>query len=294
MSFSRRGLPAALLLLSLTMGCGGTGGGGGGPAASDDTISSRVVDYFGKAVSTPGVTFKVTKIEPAEVPGFKKGHLEAALGQQKQDVPFYVSNDGRYLFRSDAIDLTMDPFQAVMQKIKLDGAPSRGPADAKVTVVEFSDFECPFCARAWEIFEKEVYPQYGDKVRFVFKQMPLTQIHPFSEDAAVASMCALQQGNDQFWKLYNGLFAAQNEITKENLPAKVEQIATAAGLDVPKLKDCLASRKSLDAVRADQQEAAAVGVNSTPTFFVNGRRVQGAQDANAFKQALDQALGAKS
>jgi len=294
MLFSRRGLPAVLLLLPLAIGCGGTGGGGGGPAASDDTISSRVVDYFGKAVSTPGVTFKITKIEPAEIPGWKKGHLEAALGEQKQDVPFYVSNDGRYLFRSDVVDLTIDPFQAVMQKIKLDGAPSRGPADAKVTVVEFSDFECPFCARAWEIFEKEVYPQYGDKVRFVFKQMPLTQIHPFSEDAAVASMCALQQGNDQFWKLYNGLFAAQNELTKENLPAKVEEIATAAGLDVPKLKDCLASRKSIDAVRADQQEAAAVGVNSTPTFFVNGRRVQGAQDANAFKQALDQALGAKS
>jgi protein-disulfide isomerase len=291
MLFSRRGLPAALLLLSLAMGCGG---GGGGPAASDDTISTRVVDYFGKAVSTPGVTFKVTKIEPAEIPGWKKGHLEAALGEQKQDVPFYVSNDGRYLFRSDAIDLTIDPFQAVMQKIKLDGAPSRGPADAKVTVVEFSDFECPFCARAWEIFEKEVYPQYGDKVRFVFKQMPLTQIHPFSEDAAVASMCALQQGNDQFWKLYNGLFAKQGELTKENLPAKVEEIATAAGLDVPKLKECLASRKSIDAVKADQQEAAAIGVNSTPTFFVNGRRVQGAQDANAFKQALDQALGAKS
>ena len=293
MSFSRRGLPAALLLLSLTMGCGGTGGGGGGPAASDDTISSRVVDYFGKAVSTPGVTFKVTKIEPAEMPGWKKGHLEAALGEQKQDVPFYVSNDGRYLFRSDAIDLTIDPFQAVMQKIKLDGAPSRGPADAKVTVVEFSDFECPFCARAWEIFEKQVYPQYADKVRFVFKQMPLTQIHPFAEDAAVAAMCALQQGNDQFWKLYEGLFAQQGEITKENLPAKVEEIATAAGLDVPKLKDCMQGRKSLDAVKADQAEAAAVGVSGTPTFFVNGRRVQGA-DANAFKQAIDQALAAKS
>ena len=293
MLFSRRGVPAALLLLSLGIGCGGAGGGGGGQAASDDAISNKVVEYFGKAVSTPGVTFKVTKIEPAEVPGFKKGHLEAALGQQKQDVPFYVSNDGRYLFRSDAIDLTMDPFQAVMQKIKLDGAPTRGPADAKVTVVEFSDFECPYCGQAWEIFEKQVYPQYADKVRFVFKQMPLTQIHPFAEDAAVAAMCALQQGNDQFWKLYEGLFAQQGEITKENLPAKVEEIATAAGLDVPKLKDCMQGRKSLDAVKADQAEAAAVGVSGTPTFFVNGRRVQGA-DANAFKQAIDQALAAKS
>src|SRR5262245_13008275 len=292
MLFSPRAIPVAVLLVSLTIGCGGSTG-GAGPAASDETISTRVVEYFGKAVSTPGVTFKVTKLEPAEMPGWRKGHLEAALGEQKQDVPFYVSNDGRYLFRSDAIDLTIDPFQAVMQKIKLDGAPSRGPADAKVTVVEFSDFECPFCAQAWETFEKQVYPQYGDKVRFVFKQMPLTQIHPFAEDAAVASMCALQQGNEQFWKVYNALFAKQNEITKENLPAKVEEIATAAGLDVPKLKDCMQGRKSLDAVKADQAEAAAVGVGGTPTFFVNGRRVQGA-DANAFKQAIDQALGAKS
>ncbi len=293
MLFYHRAVPVAVLLLSLTIGCGG-GTGGGGPAASDETISTRVVDYFGKAVSTPGVTFKVTKIEPAEIAGWRKGHLEAALGEQKQDVPFYISNDGRYLFRSDAIDLTVDPFQAVMQKIKLDGAPSRGPADAKVTVVEFSDFECPYCAQAWEIFEKQVYPQYGDKVRFVFKQMPLTQIHPFSEDAAVASMCALQQGNEQFWKLYNGLFAKQGELSKENLPAKVEEIATAAGLDVPKLKECLAEHKTLDAVKADQAEAAAVGVNGTPTFFVNGRRVQNTQDANAFKQAIDQALGGKS
>src|SRR5262249_33213810 len=254
----------------------------------DDASSNRVVEYFGKAVNTPGVTFKVTKIEPAEIPGFKKGHLEAALGEQKQDVPFYVSNDGRYLFRSDAIDLTIDPFQAVMQKIKLDGAPSRGPKDAKVTVVEFSDFECPFCEQAWEIFEKQVYPQYGDKVRFLFKQMPLTQTHPFSEDAAVAAMCALQQGNDQFWALYNGLFARQDELSKEPLPAKVEEIGAAAGLDVPKLKECLAGRKALDAVKADQQEAAAVGVNATPTFFVNGRRVPNTQDANAFKQAIDQ------
>jgi protein-disulfide isomerase len=241
-------------------------------------------------VTTPGVTFKVTKIEPAEMPGWRKGHLEAALGEQKQDVLFYVSDDGRYLFRGEAVDLTLDPFMALMQKMKLDGEPSRGPADAKVTVVEYSDFQCPYCGRAWEIFEKEVYPQYKDKVRFVFKQMPLTQIHPWAEDAAVATECAHQQGNDQFWKLYDGLFSQQAQITKENLPAKAEEIATAGGLDVPRLRDCLAGRKTLDAVKTDQAEAAAVGVNSTPTFFVNGRRVQGAQDAAAFKQAIDQAL----
>ncbi len=285
MRFGHGSSPAALLAVMLAASCGGGGG-----RANDETIGQRVVEYFGKAVTTPGVTFKVIKLEPAEMPGWRKGHLEAALGEQKQDVLVYVSDDGRYLFRGEAIDLTVDPFVALMQKIKLDGEPSRGPADAKVTVVEYSDFQCPYCGRAWEIFEKEVYPQYKDKVRFVFKQMPLTQIHPWAEDAAVATECALQQGNDQFWKLYDGLFSQQGQISKETLPAKVEELATAGGLDTPRLKDCLAGRKTLDAVKADQAEAASVGVNSTPTFFVNGRRVQGAQSAEEFKQAIDQAL----
>jgi protein-disulfide isomerase len=277
---------SVVLAVVLAAGCGGQSR----APASDDAINQHVVDYFGKAVSTPGVAFKVTKIEPAEIPGWRKGHLEASLGDQKQDILFYVTDDGRYLFRGEAIDLTVDPFVALMNKIKLTGAPSRGPADAKVTVVEYSDFQCPYCGQAWEIFEKEVYPQYKDKVRFVFKQMPLTQIHPWAEDAAVASACALEQGNDQFWKMYDGLFGQQAQITKDNLPAKVEEIATAAGLDVPRLKECLAGRKTIDAVKADQTEAASVGVNGTPTFFINGRRIQNTQDASAFKQALDQAL----
>jgi protein-disulfide isomerase len=277
---------SVVLAIVLAAGCGGQSR----APASDEAINQHVVEYFGKAVSTPGVAFKVTKIEPAEMPGWRKGHLEASLGDQKQDVLFYVTDDGRYLFRGEAIDLTVDPFVALMNKIKLTGAPSRGPADAKVTVVEYSDFQCPYCGQAWEIFEKEVYPQYKDKVRFVFKQMPLTQIHPWAEDAAVASACALEQGNDQFWKMYDGLFGQQAQITKDNLPAKVEEIATAAGLDVPRLKECLAGRKTIDAVKADQTEAASLGVNGTPTFFINGRRVQNTQDASAFKQALDQAL----
>ena len=144
---------SVVLAVVLAAGCGGQSR----APASDDAINQHVVDYFGKAVSTPGVAFKVTKIEPAEMPGWRKGHLEASLGDQKQDILFYVTDDGRYLFRGEAIDLTVDPFVALMNKIKLTGAPSRGPADAKVTVVEYSDFQCPYCGQAWEIFEKEVY-----------------------------------------------------------------------------------------------------------------------------------------
>lgn len=288
---------AAVVVLSLfTLACGGGGGGGEkaaqAPAASDEAINQRVVDYFKKAVSQPGLEFTITEIKDSDIPGWRKGNLQASLGDQKQDVGFFITRDGRYLFRGEAIDLTVDPFVALMNEIDLKNQPVRGPADAKVTIVEYSDFECPFCGKAYDTFEKEVIGQYGDKVKFVFKNLPLTQIHPWAEDAAIATECAYLQGNDQHWLVYDGLFSQQANINKDNLLAKVEEIATASGgkIDAAKLKECLTSKQTLDAVKADMAEAAEVGVTSTPAFIINGRRLNGAQTADAFKQAIDQAL----
>jgi protein-disulfide isomerase len=292
-------ISAVAVLLLCTVACGGGSGGGEkaaqAPAATDETINQRVVDYFKKAVSQPGLEFKVTKLEDADIPGWRKGNLQATLGEQKQDVAFFITRDGRYLFRGEAIDLTVDPFVALMNEIDLKDQPVRGPADAKVTIVEYSDFECPFCGKAYDTFEKEVIGQYGDKVKFVFKNLPLTQIHPWAEDAAVATECAFLQGNDQHWIVYNGLFSQQGSINKDNLPAKVEEIANASGgkIDVAKLKECLASKQTLEAVKKDMAEAQEVGVTSTPAFIINGRRLNGAQEAAAFKQAIDQALAAE-
>lgn len=284
-SVCRLAAVAAVLVLAA---CGGTGG----PTASDETISQRVVDYFQKTVTTPGLTFKVAKIEDSEIPGWRKGSLEASLGQQTQNVAFYVSRDGKHLIRGEAVDLTVDPLKQVMSKIALDNQPERGPKDAKVLIVEYSDFQCPFCARVYTTLE-EVLKEYGDKVRFVFKNFPLSSIHPWAEDGALASECAFQQGNDAHWAMYNGLFSKQADITKENLKEKASEIATGAGMDVAKLQTCLDNKQALDAVKADETEATALGVNSTPTFFINGRRLSGAQGPESFKQLIDQELGAK-
>jgi protein-disulfide isomerase len=285
-----------VFLRSLTIACAllafasCSSGPGGGPAASDQAISQHVVDYFDKTVTTPGVTFKVTKIEDAELPGWRKGNLEASLGQQSQNVPFHVSRDGRYMFRGDLVDLSIDPLKEIASKISLEQQPERGPRDAKVTIVEYSDFQCPFCARVYFTLENEVLKDYADRVRFVFKQFPLTSIHPWAEDAAVASECAFQQGNDKFWAMYGGLFMRQPEITKENLKEKASDVARDSGIDVAKFQECLDGRRTLDAVKADLSEATSLGINSTPTFFINGRRMAGAPDAAGFKQMIDQAL----
>src|SRR2546427_3653836 len=171
--------------------------------------------------------------------------------------------------------------------------PERGRKDAKVTIVEYSDFQCPFCARVYATLENDVLKDYGDKVRFVFKNFPLTSIHPWAGDAALASECAFQQGNDKFWAMYNGLFSKQSDITRENLKDRAGDIARDARLDVARFQECFDGKKAQDAVDADVHEAAALGVNSTPTFFVNGRRLSGALAPADLKQAIDRELGAK-
>jgi protein-disulfide isomerase len=285
----RLSLLAALAVI--VAACAGSGTDSSGPAASDESISEKVVGYFQKTVTTPGLTFKVTKIEDSDIPGYRKGNLQVALGQQTQDVAFYVSRDGHHLFRGEAVDLTVDPLKQTMDKIALDGQPSRGPADAKVTIVEYSDFQCPFCSRVYDTLENQVLKDYGDKVRFVFKNFPLKSIHPWAEAGAIASECAFQQSNDGFWAMYNGLFKEQGQITADNLKEKATEIAKNAGLDTGKFEQCFDGKQTADAVKADETEATALGVNSTPTFFVNGRRLSGAQTAESFKQLIDQELG---
>ena len=203
-----------------------------------------------------------------------------------------MTADGHYAFRGDLIDLTVDPLAQIMSKISFDNQPERGPKDAKVTIVEYSDFQCPFCARVYATLENDVLKDYGDKVRIVFKNFPLTSIHPWAGDAALASECAFQQGNDKFWAMYNGLFSKQSDITRENLKDRAGDIARDARLDVARFQECFDGKKAQDAVDADVHEAAALGVNSTPTFFVNGRRLSGALAPADLKQAIDGALGA--
>jgi protein-disulfide isomerase len=282
-------LRAALVVAAFCLPIGGCGG--AAPSASDETVSQRVIDHFQKTVSTPGLTFKVTKLEDGAIPGWRKGNLEVSLGQQVQSVAFHVTRDGKFLFRGDPVDLSVDPLSDVMRKIDLTNQPARGPADAKVVVVEYSDFQCPFCARVYTMVESQLMKEYGDRIRFVFKNYPLSSIHPWAEDGAIASECAFAQGNDAFWKMYDGLFAEQAQITKDNLNAKASEIAKNAGIDVAAFQACLEGRQTLSAVKADEKEAEGLGVNSTPTFFVNGRRLAGAQSYENFKQLLDQALG---
>jgi protein-disulfide isomerase len=259
--------------------------------AEKKQIDERVQTYFKKVANLPpNVTLKVVDIKPAELSGVLTANIEASNGTNTQKVPVVVSRDGHYFIQGQLIDLSVDPLKTVMDKINLKDQPMRGNPEAKVTIVEYSDFQCPYCSRAYATIENQVLKDYGDKVRLVYKNFPLANIHPWAESGALAAACARKQSAAGFWKMYDSLFQNQQAISPENVKEKAEGVIKAAGLDVAAFDACFDGKTALDSVKADEDEATALGVRSTPAFFINGRKLEGAVPYENFKAVLDQAL----
>jgi protein-disulfide isomerase len=219
------------------------------------------------------------------VKGLKEGTLE--VGGRK--VPFVMSADGRYAVFAGLEDVTSDPSKAVMEKISLKGEPFKGGANAKVTIVEYSDFQCPFCTRGYATIENEVLKTYGDKVKFYYKHFPLA-FHKWAEAGAIGAECAKDQKADAYWKIYSGLFDQQQQITPENVKEKSLAMIEGTGIDKKKWEECFDGKKTADRVKAQMAEGQSVGVSGTPGFIINGRLVSGAQPFATFKAIIDDEL----
>ncbi len=170
--------------------------------------------------------------------------------------------------------------QPTRYDIPTEGYPSLGPADAPITIVEFSDFQCPFCRRFHDETYQALLDAYPGQIRFVYRNLPLTSIHPNAMDAAVASLCA----NDQnaYWDYHGKLFSSET-LGRDTYV----QYATDLGLDVESFTACLDSGKHDDFIAQDMDFSLNLGVQSTPTFFVNGLAIVGAQPLSAFQQIID-------
>jgi protein-disulfide isomerase len=166
--------------------------------------------------------------------------------------------------------------------VDTNGAPALGPATAKVKIIEFSDFQCPFCSRVGPTL-KQVKQEYGDKVQVVWKHMPLS-FHSKAPAAHKAAEAAHRQG--KFWEMHDKIFGNQRAMS----PAKYEEYATELGLDLEKFKQDAASAEVQKRLDDDMKAAASVGVSGTPAFFINGRYLSGAQPLPAFKQIIDEEL----
>ena len=177
----------------------------------------------------------------------------------------------------------LEPPLAARVDVAIEGAPVRGASDARVTVVEFSDFECPFCKRANGTMAS-LLEKYSGKIKLVYRDFPLETIHPLARGAAEAARCARDGG--KFWEYHDVLFAESPKLAREDL----KRYAVQVGLDAGKFDACLASGVNSAGVQSDIDEGQRLGITATPVFFINGRSVKGAQPAETFARVIDDEL----
>jgi protein-disulfide isomerase len=238
---------------------------------------------------------RVTAVTDQEVATFYQGNVSQMQGRPLEAmspaITRYLTDQRRAQAREAIIGELRKKGPAV--RVSLDAPrvnvavaaanPSMGSATAPVTLVEFSDYQCPFCGRV-EPTLKQLRTTYGDKIRFVWKDFPLTQIHPQAFKAGEAAHCAGDQG--KYWELHDVLFNNQQALA----PADLKRHAASLGLNAGQFDQCLDSSKHGERVRDGVSEGSDLGVNSTPTIFINGRRLSGAQPYEAFAAIIDEEL----
>jgi protein-disulfide isomerase len=238
-----------------------------------------------------------TPTPSSEFPNYDSVVVTVDNGEKKQDLSFVISKDHASMMRLIKFDLSKDPFAETMSKIDTSGRPTRGAKASKVVVVNFDDFECPFCSRMHQTLFPQVLKEYGDRVTFIYKDYPLAEIHPWATHAAVDANCLAAQNSDAYWDFADYIHSNQREVTNEKTAAAradaLDRLATSQGqkhnLDAAKLQSCLKAQDET-AIKASIKEAEGVGVEATPTMFINGQKIDGAVPISEVRAALDQAL----
>lgn len=225
-------------------------------------------------------------------PGFLKTTITANNNGKENKQVYYLTSDRRFLVVGGIFNMRIDPVERARKMIKLTDQPSEGPANAPVTVVEYADLECPMCAQEHKFIMTDLLPRYGNKVRVVFKEFPLVTIHTWSYTAAIANECAYQIDPSKFAAYRSIIFDHQTSITAVTARDLLLYYGQEVGLDRLKLAACLDSKASLPRVEAGMKEGKELGVDRTPTFFINGQIFIGGGPRDVFFQAVDDALRA--
>jgi protein-disulfide isomerase len=232
-----------------------------------------------------------------DFPAFDALNVTFSFGDKKDDQDFLISKDGKTLIRMTKIDLTKDPYAEIMEKIDVNGRPLRGNKAAKVTIVNYDDFQCPFCARMHETLTTDVLKTYGDKVKIIYKDYPLTEIHGWAKHAAVDANCLTQQNQSAYWSFADSIHSNARSISQtkgvEEQFAAVDKLALAegqkSGLNMETLQACVKAQNDT-AVKASMAEAETLGVSATPTLFINGQKLDGAVPSPELMTIINRAL----
>ena len=281
-----------LLLLAVCLGCVAQSS----PSDLSRKIERQVRSYY---KIPPEVHLTVGDPSPSpEFPNYEAVVVKIENGEKKQELTFLVSKDRNSMMRLTKFDLSKDPFAQTMSKIDTNGRPTRGAKVSKIVVVNFDDFECPFCSRMHQTLFSQILKDYGDRVTFIYKDYPLVEIHPWAIHAAVDANCLAAQNGDAYWDFADYIHSNQNEVNSEKTPAArldtLDRLTMLQGqkhnVDVVKLQSCIKAQDE-SAVKASMKEAESVGVEATPSLFVNGEEINGgAVSGTVVRAALDRAL----
>jgi protein-disulfide isomerase len=200
--------------------------------------------------------------------------------QKKLAVDKWISDKSK----ASVVEIYLNKPTLPVFEVSLGNAPSKGSSSAKVTIIEYSDFQCPFCSKGANVITA-IEKKYGNKVNIGFKHFPLP-FHAQARIAAEASMCAKEQDIKLFWKMHDAMFADQTKLDKANLIATAKKM----GVKEAPFTACLESGKFKSAIDADMAEGTSIGIKSTPTFFVNGKMINGAQPLENFSEVIDEEL----
>lgn len=293
----------ALLLLVLCLGCSAQSNASGD---ANRRIERMVRNHY---TLPPTVDVQVTdRAASKDFPQFDQVTVKLSRGTQSTTRQFLISKDSQKLFQ-------LTPVQDPLDKIDIANRPTRGNKDAKVTIVNYDDFQCPYCARNHQELMNSILKLYGDRIRIIYKDFPLVEIHPWAMHAAVDSNCLAAQSNDAYWDFADYVHANQREIsgTPPAVPDKAtpeqqsdarkkavdasfarldklaDDIGAKRGLNPAKLDSCLKVQDST-VVQASRKEGDDLGISATPTMYVNGEKLDGAVPEPEMRTAIDRAL----
>jgi protein-disulfide isomerase len=212
---------------------------------------------------------------PSPFKGYYRVLVHLSSGAQKLDRLYYVSADGQQFIAGNIWDVNRGPFVDTLQHLPTNG-PSFGPANAKITIVVFSDFECPYCRELAKTLRDNIPQKYPNDVRVIFEDFPIDSIHKWARSAAEAAHCIASEKSEAFWAFHDWIFEHQQEVDSANLAAKVTSFAQQQNLDTTKISACMANHATAERVNASQKAGQELQISRTPTLFINGRMVPGA------------------
>jgi protein-disulfide isomerase len=256
-------------------------------------ITHRITTEIRSHYNVPAqVAISLSEPKPSTTAGYDEVVVTFAGGTSTTHHDFLISTDRKTLAHVEKIDISQD----LMSKIDVKGRPVKGNPNAKVTIVNFDDFQCPFCSRMHSTLFENVFKDYADKIKVIYKDYPLIEIHPWAMHAAIDGNCLGEQNSPAYWDFADYIHANQKLMAGksradafQNIDNLAKEQAQKHQLDADKLQACM-QKQDESAVRASMAEGDKLGVDSTPTLFINGERYTGAVPESELRAALDRAL----